>query len=49
MTTEVVGSELAEDVVMDEFRTSVKRGNSRPASVADDDEEESADDVSMNE
>ena len=49
VTSEVVGSELVEDVVMEEFRTSVKRGNSRPASVADDDEEQSADDVSMNE
>ena len=39
VTSEVVGSELVEDVVMEEFRTSVKRGNSRPASVADDEVE----------
>ena len=39
-------SEFDEDVIMAEPRASVKRANSRPSSVAED-EEDSADDVSM--
>ena len=43
---DVIMAELDEDVIMAEPRASVKRANSRPSSVAED-EEDSADDVSM--